>query len=106
MPFPDKGGAKEGRKVGEFGRPLIPRGTDDGEVIAEPYLTINPWPEYGYAAMDLFARGSEMDPLKARPGDKYSTKMEIKRGHLDFLGKEITQTSRILENLGGGRSDY
>ncbi|OPY66208.1 MAG: S-adenosylmethionine decarboxylase proenzyme precursor [Syntrophorhabdus sp. PtaU1.Bin050] len=86
--------------------PFSPCGMDDVEVTAESCFTINPWPEYGYAVINLFARGSEMGPLKAKPGAKHSTKMEIKRGHSDFLGKEITQTSWILENLGGGQSDY
>lgn len=41
-----------------------PWGVSGVVVIAESHLTIHTWPEYGYAAVDLFTCGDEVDPWK------------------------------------------
>ena len=42
-----------------------PHGISGVVVIAESHLTIHTWPEYGYAAVDLFTCGEGVDPWKA-----------------------------------------
>jgi len=42
-----------------------PQGVSGVVVIAESHLTIHTWPEYGYAAIDIFTCGSKVDPWKA-----------------------------------------
>jgi S-adenosylmethionine decarboxylase len=66
-----------------------PYGVSGVVVIAESHLAIHTWPEYGYAAVDLFTCGEEIDPwiahhyvaekLKA----KKKTSLEMKRGLLN-----------------------
>ncbi len=42
-----------------------PQGVSGVVVIAESHLTIHTWPEYGYAAVDIFTCGAKVDPWKA-----------------------------------------
>jgi len=42
-----------------------PQGVSGVVVIAESHLAIHTWPEYGYAAIDLFTCGESVDPWKA-----------------------------------------
>lgn len=42
-----------------------PYGVSGVVVIVESDITIHTWPEYGYAAIDIFTCGEEMDPWKA-----------------------------------------
>jgi len=42
-----------------------PQGVSGVVVIAESHLTIHTWPEYGYAAVDIFTCGVNVDPWKA-----------------------------------------
>jgi S-adenosylmethionine decarboxylase proenzyme len=63
-----------------------PWGISGVVVIAESHLAIHTWPEYGYAAVDLFTCGDEVDPmkgfelLKERFDSKNMSVMEMKRG--------------------------
>lgn len=67
-----------------------PFGVSGVVVIAESHLAIHTWPEYGYAAVDLFTCGEDVDPwvahqcvakeLKARK----KTSLEMKRGLFDL----------------------
>ncbi len=69
-----------------------PHGVSGVVVIAESHLAIHTWPEYKYAAIDIFTCGTTIDPtignrvlkeyLKA---EKIST-VEIKRGELKSHG--------------------
>ena len=42
-----------------------PWGVSGVVVIAESHLTIHTWPEYGYAAVDVFTCGERVDPWVA-----------------------------------------
>ncbi|MCD6383999.1 MAG: adenosylmethionine decarboxylase [Thermoplasmata archaeon] len=65
-----------------------PQGVSAMVIIAESHLSIHTWPEYNYAAVDIFTCGDDVDPYKAldylkevlSPG-KISV-MEINRGLL------------------------
>jgi S-adenosylmethionine decarboxylase proenzyme len=63
-----------------------PWGVSGVVVIAESHLAIHTWPEYGYAAVDLFTCGDSVDPLVAYEHLKkaFSAKTafysELKRG--------------------------
>jgi len=66
-----------------------PHGVSGVVVIAESHLAIHTWPEYGYAAVDLFTCGESVDPweafnlLKKRFKAQNQFTMELKRGQLD-----------------------
>jgi S-adenosylmethionine decarboxylase len=72
--------------VGEVFHRFAPHGVSGAVVIAESHLSIHTWPEYGYAALDLFTCGDNVDPWKAfghlteqlKAGR--SSQTEIKRG--------------------------
>ena len=42
-----------------------PQGVTGFVMIAESHLAIHTWPEYGYAALDVFTCGSNVDPWMA-----------------------------------------
>jgi len=42
-----------------------PYGVSGVVVISESHLTIHTWPEYGFAAVDIFTCGDDVDPMKA-----------------------------------------
>lgn len=44
---------------------FVPHGVSRVVVIAESHLTIHTWPEYRYAAFDIFSCGKEMLPRTA-----------------------------------------
>ncbi len=72
-----------------------PYGISGVVVIAESHLAIHTWPEYGFAAVDLFTCGDEVDPweafnyLKIKLKAKYNMSMEMKRGLLDVGKNEL-----------------
>ena len=51
--------------VGESFHKFDPIGVTGMVAIAESHLCIHTWPEYGYAAADVFTCGDEFDPRKA-----------------------------------------
>lgn len=72
-----------------------PHGVSGVVVIAESHLTVHTWPEYGYAALDMFTCGEEVDPwvafkyvAKKLKSKNYKT-MEIKRGSLHLPKDEL-----------------
>ncbi len=44
---------------------FLPYGVSGVVVISESHLAIHTWPEYGYAAVDLFTCGEDVNPWKA-----------------------------------------
>ncbi len=68
-----------------------PYGVSGVVVIQESHLAIHTWPEYQYAAVDLFTCGDSVDPwisfdhLKQVFGAKNYSALEMKRGSLNLL---------------------
>ncbi|HOA71639.1 MAG: adenosylmethionine decarboxylase [Bacillota bacterium] len=65
-----------------------PQGISGVVVISESHLAIHTWPELGYAALDVFTCGSDVDPWVAMEaiieefGATSVTATEVKRGVL------------------------
>lgn len=63
-----------------------PYGVSGVVVIAESHVSIHSWPEYNYAAVDIFTCGDTIDPwviqeyLKEAFNSKNISSMEMKRG--------------------------
>ena len=74
--------------LGESFHRFSPQGVSGVVVIAESHISIHTWPEYGYAAADVFTCGTSVNPeiaaqvLIDKLGSKNHTVTEIKRGVL------------------------
>jgi S-adenosylmethionine decarboxylase proenzyme len=85
--------------VDEVFHKFNPHGISGVVVIQESHLTIHTWPEYGYAAVDVFTCGQTVDPWDAffylnREFDAESnTTMELKRGLLDLPNLKVKTTA-------------
>jgi S-adenosylmethionine decarboxylase len=75
--------------LGESFHQFSPQGVSGVTVIAESHLFIHTWPEYGYAAADIFTCGDSVQPEKAaqilirKLGAENHSIVEIQRGILD-----------------------
>ena len=69
-----------------------PFGVSGVVVIQESHLAIHTWPEYGYAAVDVFTCGDTVDPwvaaeyLKESLASKEVTTVELTRGEVKGHG--------------------
>jgi S-adenosylmethionine decarboxylase proenzyme len=63
-----------------------PYGVSGVVVISESHLAIHTWPEYGYAAVDVFTCGEEVDPQVS----------------LDYLAKVFDVDKLIVKNVKRG----
>lgn len=94
-----------------------PYGVSGVVVIAESHLAIHTWPEYGYAAIDLFTCGDSVDPtvaydyLREHFHAKTAFYSELKRGlmnqesgemlKLPFkMGLEAEHIAKMVEGVG------
>jgi S-adenosylmethionine decarboxylase len=65
-----------------------PQGISGVVIIAESHLSIHTWPEYSFAAVDIFTCGEVIEPAKAvkplaeRLKAKSTSFIELKRGVL------------------------
>lgn len=76
-----------------------PHGVSGAVIIAESHLSIHTWPEYGYAAVDLFTCGDSVSSEQAfnhlrdsLESEQVST-MEMHRGQVDMMqskGRPVT----------------
>lgn len=81
-----------------------PYGVSGVVIISESHLAIHTWPEYGYAAVDLFTCGTNCDPkiaydhLRERfhAGSAYYS--ELKRGLMDLETRKMIETPFRLES--------
>lgn len=51
--------------LGDSFHRFSPQGVSGVVIIAESHLSIHTWPEYGYAAVDVFTCGTTVQPDKA-----------------------------------------
>ncbi len=51
--------------IQDFVHTFTPHGVTGIVVIAESHFAIHTWPEYGFAAVDLFTCGDTVDPWRA-----------------------------------------
>ena len=74
--------------LGDSFHRFSPQGVSGVVIIAESHLSIHTWPEYGYAAVDIFTCGDYVQPRKAaevlieKLGSKNPSLTEIQRGIL------------------------
>ena len=74
--------------LGESFHRFSPQGVSGVVVIAESHLSIHTWPEFGYAAVDVFTCGTDVQPEKAvgvmveKLESKNHSLQEIQRGIL------------------------
>lgn len=83
--------------IGQSFHQFSPQGVTGVVAIAESHLCIHTWPEYGYAAVDIFTCGVGFEPRKAVPlvveslqSAEHSV-MEIQRGVLAELSEVPTR---------------
>jgi len=75
--------------VGESFYHFSPCGVSGVVNIAESHIAIHTWPEYRYAAVDVFTCGDDVDPEKAarviteRLGAKNHSLIELRRGIME-----------------------
>ena len=75
--------------LGESFHQFNPQGVSGVVVIAESHLVIHTWPEYGYAAVDIFTCGDSVQAEKAaellteKLGSNNHSIIELRRGILD-----------------------
>lgn len=78
-----------------------PYGVSGVVVIAESHLSIHTWPEYGYAAVDIFTCGDSVDPWKAFEYLKGVMKseresvLELQRGEYNKIGIEEMEGVKV-----------
>jgi S-adenosylmethionine decarboxylase proenzyme len=74
--------------LGDSFHRFSPQGVSGVVVIAESHLSVHTWPEYGYAAVDIFTCGTTVEPRKAaevlieKLGSKNPSLTEVQRGIL------------------------
>jgi S-adenosylmethionine decarboxylase len=74
--------------LGDSFHRFSPQGVSGVVIIAESHLSIHTWPEYGYAAVDVFTCGTTVQPERAaevlieKLGSRNHSLLEIPRGVL------------------------
>jgi S-adenosylmethionine decarboxylase len=72
--------------LGDSFHRFSPQGVSGVVVIAESHLSVHTWPEYGYAAVDVFTCGTTVNPqiaaevLIEKLGSRNHSLTEIQRG--------------------------
>jgi S-adenosylmethionine decarboxylase len=79
--------------VGESFYHFSPHGVSGVVNIAESHIAIHTWPEYGYAAVDVFTCGEDVDPGKA--ASLITEKLEAKNHSLIELRRGIIEDSEV-----------
>ncbi len=82
--------------MGESFHRFNPHGISGVVVVAESHLFIHTWPEYGYAAADIFTCGTTVQPEKA------AEVLIEKLGARKHSIQEIARGTRITERVRSG----
>lgn len=86
--------------------PFSPVGVTGIAIVSESHLVIHTWPEYGYAAVDIFTCGSPRDPQAAVQvlhqlfAPERVGVMEINRGQLDLPQHDMSGPGRVHRRPG------
>ncbi len=85
-----------------FFHQFSPYGISGVIVIAESHFTIHTWPEYGYAAVDVFTCGDldtqvALDHIKTELRSEKCTVFQIERGILPENIRRIHELSSVKE---------
>src|SRR5205085_9120889 len=76
--------------------PFSPVGVTGMAIVSESHLVIHTWPEYGYAAVDVFTCGAPRDPqdavavLREHFQPERIGVMEINRGQVDLPESNVS----------------
>jgi len=87
-----------------------PHGVSGAVIIAESHLAIHTWPEYGYAAVDLFTCGDTVssvaafDALREAFGARQVSTVELHRGQVDMMEATGPVTHKPVSQPGEGRN--
>lgn len=73
--------------VQQFFHKFSPQGVSGTIVIAESHLNIHTWPEYGFAAVDIFTCGEDLMPEKAM--EFLANKLGAKKTKLDKIKRGV-----------------
>ena len=82
-----------------------PYGVSGVVVIQESHLAIHTWPEFQYAAVDIFTCGDSVDPWKAYDlllkafQAKHGNAMEINRGSTELLKRTDFKINSNRQNV-------
>lgn len=79
--------------VGESFYHFLPQGISGIVNIAESHISIHTWPEYKYAALDVFTCGEDVNPEEA--AQFITEKLEAKNHSSIELRRGIVEESRI-----------
>ncbi|MFA5498794.1 MAG: adenosylmethionine decarboxylase [Candidatus Cloacimonadia bacterium] len=85
-----------------------PFGVSGVVVIAESHVAIHTWPEYNYAAVDIFTCGETIDPwiiykhLEEQFESQQSSNMEMKRGLFEVGDKKLLhkpESENVIDDI-------
>ncbi len=88
--------------LGDSFHRFSPHGISGVVVIAESHLFVHTWPEYGYAAADIFTCGTSVKPEVAAEklvellGAEEHTVLEIERGKAAAARKSIAENGHPI----------
>lgn len=89
--------------------PFSPVGVTGMAIVSESHLVIHTWPEYGYAAVDVFTCGAPRDPQEAVKvlRQHYQPErigvMEINRGQVDLPEYDVAPPEPVAPSSTSSR---
>ncbi len=75
---------------------FYPQGVSGVVVVSESHLAIHTWPEYGYAALDIYTCGEHTDPI---PGAKYIAEaLESKHVRVSLMIRGLSEGGEVFSH--------